>query len=128
MPNRKTVGNWGFNYLGLEFDEYGKVNLIYCKTCRKYYSNNEVALSLDLIKAQVDKFITGMDVIKKNNFSDHAKKSVSHLNTVNGLNQPLENLKPRSNLYCQLSEKNKSKIERPACYEIPTCSFYCNSW
>ena len=37
MPNRKTVGDWGFNNLGLECDEYGKVNLIYCKTCEYYY-------------------------------------------------------------------------------------------
>ena len=37
MPNRKTVGDWGFNNLGLECDEYGKVNLIHCKTCEYYY-------------------------------------------------------------------------------------------
>ena len=38
----------------------------------------------------MDKFITGTDIIKKSNFSDHVKKSVSHLNAVNGLNQLLE--------------------------------------
>ena len=91
MPNRKTVENWGFNNLGLECGEYGEVNLTYCKTCCEYYSsNNEVALSSNLIKAQVDKFITGMDVIKKSNFSDQVQKNVFHLNAVNGLNQPLE--------------------------------------
>ena len=69
MPNRKTVENWDFNSLGLECDEYGKVNLIYCKACRKYSSsNNEVALPSNLIKAQVDKFITGTNVIKKEQF------------------------------------------------------------
>ena len=31
-----------------------------------------------------------MDIIKTSNFSDHVKKSVSDLNKVNGLNQPLE--------------------------------------
>ena len=63
MPNRKTVENWGFNKLGLECNEYGEVN---CETCLEYYSsNNEVASSSDLIKVQVDKFITGTDVIKK---------------------------------------------------------------
>ena len=72
-------------------DEYGEVNLIYCKTCSEYYSsNNEVASSSNLIKAQVDRFITGTDVIKKNNFSDHLKKIVSHLNAMIGLNQPVE--------------------------------------
>ena len=74
MPKRKTVEIWDFNKLGSECDEYGKVNLIYCKTCHKYSSsNNEVASSSNLIKAQVDKFITGMAVIKKNNFSDQRK-------------------------------------------------------
>ena len=84
MQNRKTVKNWGFSNLGLECDEYGKVNLIYCKTCHEYSSSS------NLIKSQVDKFITGMDIIKTSNFSDHVKKSVSDLNKVNGLNQPLE--------------------------------------
>ena len=90
MPNRKTVENWEFNNLGLECDEYGEVNLIYCKTCHKYCSsNNEIASSWNSIKAQVDKLIIGADVIKKKKFSDHVKKRVSYLNAVNGLNQPL---------------------------------------
>ena len=51
MPNRKTVENWGFSNLGLERDQYGEVNLIYCKTCHEYYSsNNEVASFLNLTK------------------------------------------------------------------------------
>ena len=118
MSNRKTVEIWGFNKLGLECDEYDKVNLICRKTCRKYSSsNNEVASSSNLIKTQVDRFITGMAVIKSNNFSDYVTKSVSHLNTVNS-----EWFKSafgdtfRSNLYCQLCERNESKLERPACY------------
>ena len=91
MPNRKAVENWSFNNLGLEYDEYGKVNLIYCKACCKYSSSdNEVALFSNLIKVLVEKFITGTDIIKKNNFSDHVKKSISHLNAVNALNQSLE--------------------------------------
>ena len=90
MPNRKTVENWEFNNLGLECDEYGEVNLIYCKTCHEYYSSNkEIASSWNSITAQVDKLIIGADVIKKKKFSDHVKKSVSYLNAVNGLNQPL---------------------------------------
>ena len=85
---------------------------------RYYSSNNEVA--------QVDKFVTGTDVIKKKNFSDNVKKSVSHLNAVKGLNHPFVRI--LSNFYRQLCERNESKIERPACYKIPTCSFYHNSW
>ena len=34
----------------------------------------------------MDKFITRTDVIKNNNSSDLVKKSVSHLNAVEGLN------------------------------------------
>ena len=73
MPNRKTVENESFNNLGLQCDEYGKVSLIYRKTCRQYSSsNNEVASSSNLIKAQIDKFITRTDAIKKkNDFFDH---------------------------------------------------------
>ena len=65
--------------------------MIYYKTCLEYSSsNNEVASSPNLIKAQVDKFITGTDIIKKSNFSDHVKKMVFQLDAVNGLNQLLE--------------------------------------
>ena len=55
-------------------------------------NNNEVASSSNSIKAQMDKFITRTDVTKKNNFADYVKKSVSHLNAVNGLNQPLDQI------------------------------------
>ena len=114
MPNRKTVQNWGINNHGLECNEYGKVNLIYCKICHKYYSsNNEVASSSYLIRAQVDQFITGSTVTKKNNFSDHVKKSVSHLNVVNGLNQPLETPSGQTsivNCVKRMNQKLKDKL------------------
>ena len=35
-------------------------------------------------------FITGVNIIKESNFSDHVKKVVLHLDAVNDLNQPLE--------------------------------------
>ena len=83
MPNRKTVENWGFNNFGLECDGSGEVNLIYYKACREYYSsNNEVASSSNLIKAEVNKLLTVTNVIKKSNVFDHVKKSTSHLNAV----------------------------------------------
>ena len=68
---------------------------------------------LPLIKAQVDKFITGMDVIKKNNFSDHGQKSVSHLSTVNGLNQSLEAASGQTsivNCVRRMNQKLKNKL------------------
>ena len=49
MSNRKATENWGFNNLGLEFNEYGEINMICCRTCCEYYSsNNEVAQSSNL--------------------------------------------------------------------------------
>lgn len=90
MPNRKKVESWGFNNLGLECNEYGEVSLIFCKTCREYYSSNEISSSSTFIKSQVDKFVAGTTIVKKSNFSDHIKKSVSHLKAVKGLNEPLE--------------------------------------
>ena len=38
----------------------------------------------------MDKFVAGTTIIKKSNFSEHVKKSVSHLKAVKGLNEPLE--------------------------------------
>ena len=95
MPNRKTVENWGFNNLGVMnvTSVMNMVKLIWYirKHVLKYSSsNNEVASSPNLIKAQVEKSITGTDVIKKSNFSDNVKKMVFQLDAVNGLNQLLE--------------------------------------
>ena len=87
MPNRKTIESWGFNNLGYEGNEFGEVTVIFCRTCREYYSTNAISsLSSTLIKLQVDKFVSGTNVVKKSNFSDHIKKSVAHFNTVKGLN------------------------------------------
>ena len=83
MPNRKT--------LGYECNEFGEVTVIFCKKCCEYYSTNAISSSLStLIKSQVDKFVSGTNVVKKSNFSDHIKKSVSHFNAFKGLNQTLE--------------------------------------
>ena len=91
MPHRKTIGSWGFNNLGCESNEFGEVTLIFCKRCCEYYSTNATSSSSStLIKSQVDKFVSGTNVVKKSNFLDHIKKSVSHFNAVKGLNQTLE--------------------------------------
>ena len=115
--NRKTVENWGFNNLGLECDEYVKVNLIYCKTCHEYYSsNNEVVLSSNLIKAQMNKFITGVNIIKGSNFSDHVKKVVLHLDAVNDLDQPLETPSSQTSIIdCvrEMNQKLKDQLDKP---------------
>ena len=83
MPNRKTVESWSFNNLGYESNEFGEVTVIFCKTCRKYYSTNTISSLLStLIKLKVDKFVTGTNVVKKSNFSDHIKKSIAHFKAV----------------------------------------------
>ena len=81
-----------------------------------YSSNNEVASASNLIKAQVDKFITGMKIIKKSNFSDHVKKSVSHLNALNGLNQPLETPSNQTSIIVfvrGMNQKLKDELGKP---------------
>ena len=94
IPNRKTVESWGFNNLGCECNEFDEVTVIFRQKCREYYSTNAISSSSStLIKSQVDKFVSGTNAVKKSNFSDHMKKSVSHFNAVKGLNQTLENLR-----------------------------------
>ena len=88
MPNRKTVESWGFHNLGYECNEFGEITVIFCEICHEYYSTNVISSSSPtLIKLQVDKFVSGTNLVKKGNFSDHIKKSVSHFNAVKGLNQ-----------------------------------------
>ena len=53
--------------------------------------------------------------------------SITHLEAVNGLNQPLETPSGQTSIGDCVRGMNK-KIERPTYYEIPTCSFYRNSW
>ena len=77
--------------MGYKCNEEREVTFVFCKTCREFYSDqrkHEVVGSSAFIKEQVDKYITGTSVVKKNNFSEHLKKSTAHLNTVKGLSQP----------------------------------------
>ena len=57
--SKKTVDRWGYNNLGYEVDEDGDVTLIYCKTCRDYYSSpagtsSSAGSSTEFMKAQRD--------------------------------------------------------------------------
>ena len=112
MPNRKKVESWGFNNLGFECNDDGEVTMIFCKTCCEYYSSNKISSSSSstFIKAQVVKFVTGTNIIKKSNFSDHVKKSTSHTNAVKGLNQTLERPPDQTSLVtCVRGMKEKLK-------------------
>ena len=54
---------------------FGEVTVIFCKTCHEYYSTNTISSSLSaLTKWQVDKFVSGTNVVKKSNFLDHIKE------------------------------------------------------
>ena len=79
--------------MGYECNEEGEVTFVFCKTCREFYSDqrkHEVVGSSAFIKDQVDKYVTGTSVVKKNDLSEHFKKSTTHLNAVKGLSQPTE--------------------------------------
>ena len=97
MPTRKTVEKLGFKALGYECNEEGEVTFVFCKTCREFYSDqrkHEVVGSSTFIKDQVDKYLTGTSVVKKNNFSEYLKKSMAHLSAVKGLSQHTETEAP----------------------------------
>ena len=55
--NAKQKESWGFNNLRCECNEFGKVTLIFCKTCQEYYSLNEIYSPSILIKPKVDEQI-----------------------------------------------------------------------
>ena len=83
----------GFKALGYKCNEEGEVTFVFYKTCREFYSDqrkHEVVGSSAFIKDQVDKYVAGTSVMKKNNFSEHLKKSMAHLKAAKGLSQPTE--------------------------------------
>ena len=92
----------------MKANEFGEVTVIFCKTCREYYSTNAISSSSStLIKSQVDKFLSGTNFVKKNNFSDHIKKSVAHFNTVKGSNQTLETPPDQTSIVTCISGMNQ---------------------
>ena len=87
----------GFKALGYKCNEEGEVTFVFYKTCREFYSDqrkHEVVGSSAFIKDQVDKYVAGTSVMRKNNFSEHLKKSMAHLNAAKGLSQPTETEAP----------------------------------
>lgn len=90
MPNKKKVKSWGFSSLGFDCGEEGEVTKIWCKTCREFYSDSKNKTNANLnsfIKGQQDKYVNGTSIIKKCNFSDHIKKSASHAQAIQRLNE-----------------------------------------
>ena len=44
MRNKKTVESLGFNNFGYKCNEFSEVAVIFCKTCREYYSINTISM------------------------------------------------------------------------------------
>ena len=80
MPPKKTVViGWGFKCCGFVTNAESEVTLIYCKICREYSKLKDVQRNQrGVAKLCAEKYIKGSEVIKKNNFSDHVKKSTTH--------------------------------------------------
>ena len=70
----------------------------------------------------MDKLITGMDIIKKNNFSDYVRKSASHQNAVNVLSQPLETPSGQTSIVHRVKGMNQ-KLKDWLVVKSPTSDF-----
>ena len=128
MPNRKTVESWGFNNLGYECNEYGEVTVIFCRTCREYYSTNAISSSSStLIKSQVDKFVSGTNIVKKIFFFGSYKKDCFAFQRSYRFESDFGNTSG-SNFYCYMCKRNEPKTERSIGNEISSCPFHSNTW
>ena len=82
MVGKKTVENWGFQGLGYELDGEGEVSLIFCKTCREFYSSENEQRNLNAkhkskkLADQNNVYIKGTSVIQKFNYEKHLKFEV----------------------------------------------------
>ena len=67
-----------------------------------------------------------MEVIKNSNFSDHVKKSVSHQNVLNGLNQHLKTPSSQTSIVDCVRGMNQ-KLKDQLIMKFQLAHFY-NSW
>ena len=82
MPSENVVKKWGFECLGCEC-EGGEVKKIWCKLCKEYSELANVSQSKKgVAKVASETFVKGTSVIKKNNFAEHVKKSITHANAI----------------------------------------------
>lgn len=89
MPSKKTIEKWGFNCLGYECDSEGDVTKIWCKLCREYATlvTDIGHFKKGVAKLSSEIFVKGTNIVKKNNFSDHVKKSATHSCAVTRLSE-----------------------------------------
>ena len=80
MPLKSVVDKWGFSCLGYEIDSNSNVTKVWCKICREFYESSSSSFSnkKGVAKKCADSFIKGTATVKKNNISDHIKKSQTH--------------------------------------------------
>lgn len=80
MPvKKKVVLNWNFDCLGFNVNSDNEVTEIFCKICREYSELQDVKnTKKGVAKTCSETFVKGSSVIKKNNFSDHIKRSNTH--------------------------------------------------
>lgn len=118
MVKSKTVKGWGFPCLGYECDESENVLKIFCTICREFYSTNAVSDVRGRVEDQVDKFVKGTTVVKKNNFSDHLTKSRSHQTAVIRINEKRDlNNEPSSSSRVAEAAASTSAVNNTAAKE-----------
>ena len=102
MPRKKTADSWGLNNTEYKWEE-GEIIKIWCKTCRKSYSdasNKDSPNAKSFIKGQLDAYVDGTNVIKKSNFSDHVIKCLAQRLNI----QPANSTKCKKKYYFVCSE------------------------
>ena len=103
----------GFECLGYECE--GEQLKIWCKLCKEYSEFANVSQSKKgVAKVASETFVKGTSVIKKNNFAEHVKKSITHANTVARL---CDHRKQKESE--QLQDKNASTSSDTSATEAP---------
>ena len=83
MPTKQVVDSWGFLCIDYELDADNNITKIWCKTCREFYEGKDSAgQKKGVAKLGSETYIKGTKIIKKNNFTDHVKSSITHKRAV----------------------------------------------
>ena len=76
-PSENIVKKWGCECEG------GEVKKIWFKLCKEYSELANISQSKKVVvKVASETFVKGTSVIKKNNFAEHVKNSITHDNAV----------------------------------------------
>lgn len=91
MVGLSTAKKWNlkeFKFTCGDATDPGKVTKIECVVCSEFYHENEKELGKlqGKVKAQVQKWMSGSDIVKKSNAVDHLKSN-AHATTVKRLRE-----------------------------------------